>query len=115
MQSTSNVYSARSITLERKIKQIFAPEASDLLSLDTLNTCNKISFICHLVSCPRLGVAAGRSNPTPEARDGGGEKHTHIQGVAAAQEQEGLEEPSYIDGRKGGGEETPLIQGKEQP
>ena len=40
----------------------------------------------------------GRSNPTPEARDGGGEKQTHIQGVAAAQEQEGLEEPSHVEG-----------------
>jgi len=48
-QSTSNVYPAKSIILERKGKQILAPEASDPLSLDILNTCNKISFICHLV------------------------------------------------------------------
>ena len=28
--------------------------------------------------------------------------------------QEGLEELSHLEGRKGGGEEIPLVQGKEQ-
>ena len=32
----------------------------------------------------------------------------------AAQAHEGLEELSHIEGQKGGGEEIPLIQGKEQ-
>ena len=37
-----------------------------------------------------------------------------VQGVVAAQVQEGLEELSHFEGRKGGGEEIPLVQGKEQ-
>ena len=32
----------------------------------------------------------------------------------AAWAQEGLEKLSHVDGRKGGGEEIPLVQGKEQ-
>ena len=40
------------------------------------------------------GVAAGRSNPMPEARVGG-------QGAVAAQAQEGLEKPSQVEGQEG--------------
>ena len=87
-QSTSNVYPARSITLERKRKQIFATEVSDLLSLDTLNTCNKTSFIRHLVSCLRLVVVAGRSNPTTKER-------------WLRRGKEGLEELSHVEGQEG--------------
>ena len=36
------------------------------------------------------------------------------QGAMAAQAQEGLEELSTLKVRKGGGEEIPLVQGKEQ-
>ena len=43
----------------------------------------------------------------PEARGGG-------QGAVAARAQEGLEETSHVEVRKGGGEETPFVQGKEQ-
>ena len=32
----------------------------------------------------------------------------------AVQAQEGLEEPSHIEGQEGGGTEIPLVQGKEQ-
>ena len=35
------------------------------------------------------------------ARDGGREELPHIQGVVAARAQEGLEEPSHIEGQKG--------------
>ena len=59
-------------------------------------------------------AAAGRSNPTPEARGGSWEEPHHVQGVVAAWAQEGLEEPSTLKVRKGGGEEIPLVQGKEQ-
>ena len=59
-------------------------------------------------------MAAGRSNPTPEARGGGREEQPHVQGVVAAWAQEGLEEPSTLKVRKGGGEEIPLVQAKEQ-
>ena len=38
----------------------------------------------------------------------------HFQGAVAAWAQEGLEELSHIEGSKGGGEEIPLVQGKEQ-
>ena len=62
----------------------------------------------------RPGAAARRSNPTPEARGGGREDQPHIQGALAAQAQEGLEELSHIECQKGGGEEIPLVQGKEQ-
>ena len=56
----------------------------------------------------------GRSNPTPKARVGGQEEQPHVQGVVAASAQEGLEEPSHVEGQEGQREEIPLIQGKEQ-
>ena len=39
---------------------------------------------------------------------------TPRQGVVAVQAQEGLEELSHVEGRKGSGEEIHFIQGKEQ-
>ena len=57
---------------------------------------------------------AKRSYPTPEARDSSREDQAHIQGALAAWAQEGLEELSNFDVKKGGGEEIPLVQGKEQ-
>ena len=50
----------------------------------------------------------------PEARGGGREDQPHVQGAVAAQAQEGLEELFHVEGQKGGSEEIPLIQGKEQ-
>ena len=50
----------------------------------------------------------------PEARGGGQEDQPHVQGVVAVPAQEGLEEPSHIEGQEGQREEIPLIQGKEQ-
>ena len=47
------------------------------------------------------GAAAGRSNPTPEARGGGREDQPHVQGAVAARVQEGLEELSHIEGHEG--------------
>ena len=38
----------------------------------------------------------------------------HFQGAVAARAQEGLEQLSHIEGSKGGSEEIPLVQGKEQ-
>ena len=64
--------------------------------------------------CLRPGAVARRSNPTPEARGGGREDRPHLQGTVAAWAQEGLEELSHVEVRKGGGEEIPLVQGKEQ-
>ena len=63
--------------------------------------------------CDGAGKAE-RSYPTPEARGGGREEQPHIQGAVAAREQEGLEELVHIKVRRGGGEEIPLLQGKEQ-
>ena len=37
-----------------------------------------------------------------------------VQGAAAAQAQEGLEELFHVQGQEGGGKEIPLVQGKEQ-
>ena len=50
----------------------------------------------------------------PEARGCGWEEQPHVQGVVAVQAQEGLEEPSHVEGQEGRWEEIPLIQGKEQ-
>ena len=62
----------------------------------------------------RPGVAAGRSYFTLEARGGSREGQPHVQGATAAWAQEGLEELCHVEGQKGGGEEIPLVQGKEQ-
>ena len=51
----------------------------------------------------------------PEARSSGWEEQPHVQGAAAVRAQERLEELSpRLRVRKGGSEEIPLIQGKEQ-
>ena len=55
-------------------------------------------------------MAAGRSNPTPEARGSGWQEQPHV----AAWAQKGLEELSHTEGHEGWWEEIPLIQGKEQ-
>ena len=52
-------------------------------------------------TAPR-GAVAERSHPTPEARGGGREDQPHIQGAVAAWVQEGLEEPSHVEGQEGG-------------
>ena len=57
---------------------------------------------------------AKRSNPTPKARGRGHEEQPHVQRVVAVWAQEGLEEPSHVEGQEGWWEEIPLIQGKEQ-
>ena len=48
------------------------------------------------------------------SQGGDQEEQPHAQGVVAALAQEGLEEPSHVEGQEGQGEEIPLIQGKEQ-
>ena len=50
---------------------------------------------------PRSEAPAERSNPTPEARGSSQEEQPHVQGAVAAQAQEGLEEPSHIEGQEG--------------
>ena len=49
----------------------------------------------------RPRAAVGRSNRTTEARGGGREIQSHIQGAVAARAQEGLEELSHIEGQEG--------------
>ena len=49
-----------------------------------------------------------------EAWGGGQEEQPHAQGVVAVRAQEGLEEPSHVEGQEVQQEEIPLIQGKEQ-
>ena len=51
--------------------------------------------------CPRSGVAARRSHPTPEARGSGQEEQPHVQGAVGARVQEGLEELSHVEGHEG--------------
>ena len=63
---------------------------------------------------PKVRAATGSSNPTPKARGGGREGQPQVQGVVAVLAQEGLEEPSHVEGQEGWREEIPLIQGKEQ-
>ena len=63
---------------------------------------------------PRPGAKAERRYPAPEARGSGQEEQPHAQGVVAVRVQEGLEEPSHVEGQKGQREEITLIQGKAQ-
>ena len=44
---------------------------------------------------------AGRSYHPPEARGSSREEPHHVQGVVAAQAQEGLEELSHVEGQEG--------------
>ena len=55
----------------------------------------------------RSGTAAGRTQPESEARGGGREEQPYIQGVMAVRAQEGLEEPSYVEGQEVWREEIP--------
>ena len=50
---------------------------------------------------PEARVATGRSNPTPKAMCSGREEELHIQGAVDAWAQEGLEEPSHVEGQEG--------------
>ena len=50
--------------------------------------------------CDGSGTAR-RSNPTPKTRGGGREEPHNVQGVVAAWAQEGLEEPSHVEGQEG--------------
>ena len=63
---------------------------------------------------PEARAVTGGSNPTPNTRGGCREGQPHVQGVVAVRAQEGLEEPSHIEGQEGQCKEIPLIQGKEQ-
>ena len=60
--------------------------------------------IKYIIATPRLrsGVAAERSYPPPEARDGGPGEQPHTQGAVAAQAQEGPEELFHVQGQEGG-------------
>ena len=49
---------------------------------------------------PRSGAAAGRSYPTPEARDSSWEDQSHVHGAVAVQAQEGLEELTHVEGQE---------------
>ena len=55
-----------------------------------------------------------RSHRASEARGGGREEQPHAQGAVAVRAQEGLQEPSHVEGQEGQREEIPLVQGKEQ-
>ena len=46
----------------------------------------------------RPGADAKSSHPVPEARGGGWEEQPNVQGVVAVRAQEGLEEPSHVEG-----------------
>ena len=50
---------------------------------------------------PEARAATGSSNPMLKARAGGQEGQPQVQGVVAVQAQEGLEEPSHVEGRSG--------------
>ena len=52
-------------------------------------------------SASKARVAAGRSNPAPEARGSGREEQPNVQGAVAAWVQEGLEELSQVEGQEG--------------
>ena len=50
---------------------------------------------------PRSGVAAERSDHTPEVRGASREEQPHVQGAEAAQAQEGQEELFHVQGQEG--------------
>ena len=50
----------------------------------------------------------------PKTRGGGQEEQPQVQGAVAVRAQEDLEELFHVKVRRGGGEEIPLVQGKEQ-
>ena len=50
---------------------------------------------------PKARGVAGRSNPMHKARGGGREDQPHVQGAVAVRTQEGLEEPSHVEGQEG--------------
>ena len=50
---------------------------------------------------PRPRAAVGRSNPTTEARGGGREDQSHVQGAVAVWAQDDLEELSHFEGQEG--------------
>ena len=47
---------------------------------------------------PRSGAIAERNYPTSEVRGSSREEQPHVQGAVAVQVQEGLEEPSQVEG-----------------
>ena len=55
-----------------------------------------------------------REDPMPKVRGSGQEEQPHVQGAVAAQVLEGLKELLHVKVRRGSGEETHLIQSKEQ-
>ena len=61
-----------------------------------------------------VGAVAETSCPMPEVRGGGWEEHPPVQGAAAVLVQEGQRSYSTSRVRRGGGEEIPLVQDKEQ-
>ena len=63
---------------------------------------------------PRSGVVAGRSYPMPEARGSGQEEQPHVQEQWLCGCRRAKRSYSMFNVRRGGGEEIPLVQGKEQ-
>ena len=63
--------------------------------------------------CDGAGTAE-RSYPASKVRGGSWEEQPHVQGAVAVRAQEGLEELFHVKVRRGGSEEIPLVQGKEQ-
>ena len=58
--------------------------------------------------CDRLRrSAAKRSYPSPKVRGGDREEQPHVQGAAAAREQEGQEELLHVQDQEGRHKETP--------
>ena len=49
----------------------------------------------------RPGAVTEMSNPILEARSGDREEQPHVQGAVAVPVQEGLEEPSHVEGQEG--------------
>ena len=63
---------------------------------------------------PEVGAETERSYPMPKVRGSSREELAHVHGAVAAFVEEGQEDLLHIQGQEGGGEEIPLVQGKEQ-
>ena len=49
---------------------------------------------------PEARAVTESSNPMPQARGGGWEGQPQVQGVMAVRAQDGLEEPSHVEGQE---------------
>ena len=76
--------------------------------------CRQILYRLSYEGSPEVSGGGREELPHAWGQGGGGEEQPQVQGVVAAWAQKGQEELLLFKVRRGGPEEIPLIQGKEQ-